>query len=124
MDGSGDADSGFCATLLAMARHDLRQPLQAIGGAHDMLAPILHGGAAQAQLGRAEDATRQLADKADGHLPAASAAGAEHATAARCVADGTTAADSNSPPRGGGLSTHPPQRLPDGGREVAAAWLL
>jgi hypothetical protein len=26
-DGSGDADSDFCATLLAMAAHDLRQPL-------------------------------------------------------------------------------------------------
>jgi hypothetical protein len=30
MDGSGDADSDFCATLLAMAAHDLRQPLQVI----------------------------------------------------------------------------------------------
>ena len=66
MDGSGDADSGFCATLLAMAGHDLRQPLQVIGGAHDVLAPILHRGAAQAQLARVEDATRQLADKAYG----------------------------------------------------------
>jgi hypothetical protein len=26
-DGSGDADSDFCATILAMAAHDLRQPL-------------------------------------------------------------------------------------------------
>jgi len=124
MAGSGDANSGFCATLLAMASDDLRQPLQAIGGAHDMLAPILHGGAAQAQLGRAEDATRQLADKADGHLPAASAAGDEHATAARRVADGTIAAGSTLHPPGAGPSTQPPQRLPGGGREVAAAWLL
>jgi hypothetical protein len=124
MDGSGDADSGFCATLLATASHDLRQPLQAIGGAHDMLAPILHGGAAQAQLDRAEDATRQLADKADGHLPAASAAGDEHATAARRVADGTIAAGSTLHPPGVGPSTQPPQRLPGGSREVAAAWLL
>ena len=66
MDGSGDADSGFCATSLAMGGHDLRQPLQVIGGAHDVLAPILHRGAAQAQLARVEDATRQLADKAYG----------------------------------------------------------
>jgi two-component system, OmpR family, phosphate regulon sensor histidine kinase PhoR len=65
MDGSGDADRDFCATLLAMASHDLRQPLQVIVGAHDVLARILHGSAAQAQLARVEDATRQLADKLD-----------------------------------------------------------
>jgi hypothetical protein len=113
LDGSRDADSGSCATLLAMASHDF-----------DILAPILHGGTAQAQLGRAEYATRQLADKADGHLPAASAAGDEHATAARRVADGTIAAGSTLHPPGAGPSTQPPQRLPGGSREVAAAWLL
>ncbi len=68
LDGGGDlacAASDFSATLLAMAGHDLRQPLQVIVGAHDLLARIPHGGAAQAQLNRAEDATRQLADKLD-----------------------------------------------------------
>src|SRR5712691_8323627 len=68
LDGGGDlacAASDFSATLLAMAGHDLRQPLQVIVGAHDLLARITHGGAAQAQLNRAEDATRQLADKLD-----------------------------------------------------------
>ncbi len=68
LDGGGDlacAAGDFSATLLAMAGHDLRQPLQVIVGAHDLLARIPHGGAAQAQLNRAEDATRQLADKLD-----------------------------------------------------------
>jgi signal transduction histidine kinase len=68
LDGGGDlacAASDFSATLLAMAGHDLRQPLQVIVGAHDLLARIPHGGAAQTQLNRAEDATRQLADKLD-----------------------------------------------------------
>jgi two-component system phosphate regulon sensor histidine kinase PhoR len=60
-----EADSDFCATLLAMASHDLRQPLQVIVGAHDLLGRIPHGGAAQAQLARAEDATRQLTDILD-----------------------------------------------------------
>jgi len=59
------AASDFSATLLAMAGHDLRQPLQVIVGAHDLLARLPHGGAAQAQLARAEGATRQLADKLD-----------------------------------------------------------
>jgi hypothetical protein len=124
MAGSGDANSDVCTTSLAMAGHNLRQPPQAMGGAHDVLAPILHGGAAQAQPGRAEDAKRQLADKADGHLRGTSAAGDEHATAARRVADGTLAAGSTLHPPGAGPSTQPPQRLPGGGREVAAAWLL
>src|ERR1700730_12122439 len=68
LDGGGDfvrAASDFSATLLAMAGHDLRQPLQVIVGAHDLLARIPHGGAAQAQLTRAEDATRQLSDQLD-----------------------------------------------------------
>ena len=41
---------------------------------------------------RVEDATRQLADKAYGRLRAASAAGDEHATAARRVTDGALSA--------------------------------
>ncbi len=68
VDGEGDfarAASDLIATLLAMAGHDLRQPLQVIVGAHDLLARIPHGGAAQAQLTRAEDATKQLADQLD-----------------------------------------------------------
>ncbi len=64
MDGSEDANSDFCAMLLAMASHDLRQPLQAIVSARDVLARILHGSAAQAQLARVKDTTRQLAGKA------------------------------------------------------------
>jgi hypothetical protein len=83
MAGSGDANSDVCATSLAMAGHNLRQPPQVMGGAHDVLARIPHGGAAQAQPARPEDATRQLADTAYGRLRAASAAGEEHATGAR-----------------------------------------
>jgi two-component system phosphate regulon sensor histidine kinase PhoR len=64
-NGFAEADSDFCATLLAMASHDLRQPLQVIVGAHDLLARIPHGGAARVQLARAEDATRQLTDILD-----------------------------------------------------------
>jgi hypothetical protein len=123
MDGSGDANSGFCAMLLAMASHHLRQLLQVIGSARDMLVPIHHGGAAQAQPARPEDATRQLADTADGHLRGASAAGDEHATAARRVADGTIAAGSTLHPPRPGPPPRSPQRLPSG-REVAAAWPL
>ena len=33
------ADSNFSATLPAMAGHDLREPLQVITSAHDVLAP-------------------------------------------------------------------------------------
>ena len=63
--GFAEAEGDFCATLLAMASHDLRQPLQVIAGAHDLLARIPHGGAARAQLARAEDATRRLTDILD-----------------------------------------------------------
>src|SRR6267154_1207640 len=35
------ADSDFSATLLAMAGHDLRQPLQVITSAHDVLAQTI-----------------------------------------------------------------------------------
>ena len=60
-----EADDDFCATLLAMASHDLRQPLQVIVGAHDLLARISHDSAVRAQLARAEDATRRLTDILD-----------------------------------------------------------
>ena len=51
----------FSATLLAMAGHDLRQPLQLITSAHDILALTLDGEEQQQELMRAADATAQLA---------------------------------------------------------------
>src|SRR5260370_23887700 len=66
---------------------------------------------------------RGLVDKADGRRRAASAAGDEHGTAARRVADGALSAGSTLPRPGVGPSPRSPQRLPSG-REVAAAWLL
>jgi two-component system phosphate regulon sensor histidine kinase PhoR len=53
-------DSDFLATLLAMAAHDLRQPLQVITGAHDLLAGLLRGDSLRFVLGRAEDAATRL----------------------------------------------------------------
>lgn len=50
----------FPATLLAMAGHDLRQPLQVITSAHDVLARILDGAEQRKELARAEDATARL----------------------------------------------------------------
>ena len=55
------ADSDFSATLLAMAGHDLRQPLQLITSAHDVLAVTLHGEGQREELMRAREATAQLA---------------------------------------------------------------
>jgi signal transduction histidine kinase len=55
------ADSDFSATLLAMAGHDLRQPLQVITGAHDVLARSLASDEQREELMRAESATEQLA---------------------------------------------------------------
>ncbi len=55
-------DSDFSAALLAMAGHDLRQPLQVITSAHDVLAQILHSDEQRQELARAADATAQLAD--------------------------------------------------------------
>ena len=55
------ADSNFSATLLAMAGHDLRQPLQLITSAHDVLAQTVASEEQREELIRAEDATRQLA---------------------------------------------------------------
>jgi two-component system phosphate regulon sensor histidine kinase PhoR len=54
-------ESGFLTTLLAMAGHDLRQPLQVITSAHDVLAPMLRDKEQREELARAEDATAQLA---------------------------------------------------------------
>ena len=50
----------FSATLLAMAGHDLRQPLQLIVGAHDKLARSLHGSEQRRDLAQAADAAAQL----------------------------------------------------------------
>jgi two-component system phosphate regulon sensor histidine kinase PhoR len=61
---SRDADqpgSDFSATLLAMAGHDLRQPLQVITSAHDVLARTLASEEQREELARAGDATAQLA---------------------------------------------------------------
>jgi two-component system phosphate regulon sensor histidine kinase PhoR len=55
------ADSDFSATLLAMAGHDLRQPLQVITSAHDVLAHTLFSEEHREELNRAEDATARLA---------------------------------------------------------------
>src|SRR5258708_2932051 len=55
------ADSDFSATLLAMAGHDLRQPLQVITSAHDVLARSLASEEQREELMRAGDATAQLA---------------------------------------------------------------
>jgi signal transduction histidine kinase len=55
------ADTDFSATLLAMAGHDLRQPLQLITSAHDVLAQTLDSAEQREELVRAEDATTQLA---------------------------------------------------------------
>jgi two-component system phosphate regulon sensor histidine kinase PhoR len=54
-------DSDFSATLLAMAGHDLRQPLQIITSAHDVLAPTLASEEQREELTRAENATKRLA---------------------------------------------------------------
>src|ERR1700693_780068 len=51
----------FCATLLAMAGHDLRQPLQLITSAHDVLAKPLHSDKQREELARAADAAARLA---------------------------------------------------------------
>jgi two-component system phosphate regulon sensor histidine kinase PhoR len=55
------AGSNFSAMLLAMAGHDLRQPLQVITSAHDVLAQTLASEEQREELIRAEDATAQLA---------------------------------------------------------------
>ena len=58
---ASQAASNFLATLLAMAGHDLRQPLQVITSAHDVLSQTLLSDEQQEELMRAEDATTRLA---------------------------------------------------------------
>ncbi len=60
---SQNADLGktnFLATLLAMAGHDLRQPLQTITSAHDVLGQIVHSDEQREELSQAKDATKRL----------------------------------------------------------------
>src|SRR5213079_429161 len=61
-NGFAQADSVFSATLLAMAGHDLRQPLQMITSAHDVLGRIVHGDEQREELSQAADATKRLAN--------------------------------------------------------------
>jgi two-component system, OmpR family, phosphate regulon sensor histidine kinase PhoR len=62
---AASSNNDLCAALLAIAGHDLRQPLQVIVAAHDMLAKTLEGRDEQFQLARAENATSKLSDKLD-----------------------------------------------------------
>src|SRR4051812_7582975 len=55
----------FYATVLAMASHDLRQPLQAIVSAHDLLARRLTAGPEREYLERCEQASNQLEETLD-----------------------------------------------------------
>jgi two-component system, OmpR family, phosphate regulon sensor histidine kinase PhoR len=55
----------LCAALLAIASHDLRQPLQVIRGAHDILTKTLDGAVERAQLIRVERATAKLTANLD-----------------------------------------------------------
>jgi two-component system, OmpR family, phosphate regulon sensor histidine kinase PhoR len=57
---AGSVNSNFFAALLAIAGHDLRQPLQVITSAHDVLARLVDGERRE-ELAQAEDATAQLA---------------------------------------------------------------
>jgi len=59
---AGQARSDFSATLLAIAGHDLRQPLQVITSAHDILAQTLASEEQREELAHAEDATARLAN--------------------------------------------------------------
>src|SRR4051812_16079918 len=62
---SDPVTSGFLATLLAMAGHDLRQPLQIITSAHDVLAGLLDREDEREELDQAAEATAQLARMLD-----------------------------------------------------------
>jgi signal transduction histidine kinase len=53
------------ATVLAMASHDLRQPLQVIVGAHELLARRLTAGPEREHLERGERASAELEEKLD-----------------------------------------------------------
>jgi signal transduction histidine kinase len=62
-NGSEQHGSDFCAVLLAIASHDLRQPLQVIIGAQEMLAQRFSaGGPEQTALARIERAAAQLGE--------------------------------------------------------------
>src|SRR5580704_18740819 len=63
--GADQAAGDFSAILLAMAGHDLRQPLQVITSAHDVLAQTVDGEEQREELARAADATAQLANMLD-----------------------------------------------------------
>lgn len=56
-----DSHGDFAATLLAIAGHDLRQPLQIITNAHELLARMMHGDESRKELARAHGAVAQLA---------------------------------------------------------------
>lgn len=53
-------DSDFAMTLLAIAGHDLRQPLQVITSAHEQLLPMLDSEKERAELAFAAQATARL----------------------------------------------------------------
>src|SRR5947209_16423460 len=53
----------FYASILAMATHDLRQPLQVIVSTLELLSRRVTEGAAQAHLERGEQASAQLVEK-------------------------------------------------------------
>jgi two-component system, OmpR family, phosphate regulon sensor histidine kinase PhoR len=55
------SERDFLSVLLAMAGHDLRQPLQIITSAHDVLATMVDDGEQREELARAADATSSLA---------------------------------------------------------------
>jgi two-component system phosphate regulon sensor histidine kinase PhoR len=57
--------SRFLATVLAMAGHDLRQPLQIIRGAHDILGELLDRQDEREELDQAAEATARLARMLD-----------------------------------------------------------
>jgi two-component system phosphate regulon sensor histidine kinase PhoR len=59
--GADSFDGDFFSTLLAMAGHDLRQPLQVITAAHDVLERIADSREQREELARAAYATSQLA---------------------------------------------------------------
>src|SRR5260370_4113050 len=59
------SNNDLCAALLAIARHDLRQPLQVIIGAHDILARTLNTTVERVQLARIQDATSKLSTQLD-----------------------------------------------------------
>jgi two-component system phosphate regulon sensor histidine kinase PhoR len=62
---AGVLDADFLATLVAIAGHDLRQPLQCIRSAHNVRAPLLHTEEQWRQLSAAEAAIGQLVSMLD-----------------------------------------------------------